>query len=136
MAKADIDFEKELLDAGIELRGTVSENNYKITSYRSCNTLKIPKTASWQYLKDNAGQDLVQKVVASVTKNLQPDWSGKEDGRAAIRPNVKKELGERCPAAVRPVIKRGDRTSRRDNTATGEWWDKQKRSDLGKTGSM
>lgn len=33
MAKADIDFEKELLDAANELRGAVSENNYKTTSY-------------------------------------------------------------------------------------------------------
>lgn len=29
MAKADIDFEKELWDATNELRGAVSENNYK-----------------------------------------------------------------------------------------------------------
>lgn len=29
MAKADIDFEKELWDAANELRGAVSENNYK-----------------------------------------------------------------------------------------------------------
>ena len=29
MAKADIDFEKELWDAADELRGAVSENNYK-----------------------------------------------------------------------------------------------------------
>lgn len=33
MAKADIDFEKELLDAANELRGAVSENNYKTTFY-------------------------------------------------------------------------------------------------------
>jgi len=105
MAKADIDFEKELWDAANELRGAVSENNYKNyilplvflkhlserydivhdelkglikddkssyyttdqaeekyilddpDEYRSRNTLKIPKTASWQYLKDNAEQD-------------------------------------------------------------------------------
>ena len=29
MGKADIDFEKELWDAANELRGAVSENNYK-----------------------------------------------------------------------------------------------------------
>lgn len=29
MSKADIDFEKELWDAANELRGAVSENNYK-----------------------------------------------------------------------------------------------------------
>jgi type I restriction enzyme M protein len=33
MAKADIDFEKELWDAANELRGAVSENNYKNSSY-------------------------------------------------------------------------------------------------------
>ena len=37
-------------------------------------------------------QDLVHKVVASVKKNLQLDWSTKEDARAAIRLAVKKEL--------------------------------------------
>src|SRR5665647_3618805 len=105
MAKADIDFEKELWDAANELRGAVSENNYKNyilplvflkhlserydivhdelkarmkdpkssyytidqveikyvlddgDEYRSRNTLKIPATASWQYLKDHAEQD-------------------------------------------------------------------------------
>jgi type I restriction enzyme M protein len=105
MAKADIDFEKELWDAANELRGAVSENNYKNyilplvfvkhlseryevvrgelkeqlndpesdyyttdkeemnyvlearDEYRSRNTFKIPETASWQYLKDNAEQD-------------------------------------------------------------------------------
>lgn len=103
--KADIDFEKELWDAANELRGAVSENNYKNyilplvflkhlserfdivhdelqdilnepsseyyttdkaekeyvladpDEYRSRNTFVIPKTASWQYLKDNAEQD-------------------------------------------------------------------------------
>lgn len=105
MAKTDIDFEKELWDAANELRGAVSENNYKNyilplvflkhlserydiihgqlegflkdpkseyyttdkeemnyvledrDEYRSRNTFKIPKTASWQYLKDDAEQD-------------------------------------------------------------------------------
>lgn len=37
-------------------------------------------------------QDLVHKVVASVKKNLQLDWTKKEDARAAIRLAVKKEL--------------------------------------------
>ncbi len=37
-------------------------------------------------------QDLVDKVVASVKKNLQLDWSKKEDARPAIRLAVKKEL--------------------------------------------
>ncbi|MEI6139339.1 MAG: class I SAM-dependent DNA methyltransferase [Mariniphaga sp.] len=111
MAKADIDFEKELWDAANELRGAVSENNYKnyilplvflkhlserydivneeLTGlvkdessdyyttnqaevkyilddpdeYRSRNTLVIPKTASWQYLKDNAEQDDIKVKV-------------------------------------------------------------------------
>ncbi len=111
MAKADIDFEKELWDAANELRGAVSENNYKNyilplvflkhlseryemvheelegllhdpkseyyttdndeisyvledqDEYRSRNTFKIPRTASWQYLKDNAEQDDIKVIV-------------------------------------------------------------------------
>ena len=114
MAKADIDFEKELWDAANELRGAVSENNYKNyilplvflkhlseryemvheelegllhdpkseyyttdndeisyvledqDEYRSRNTFKIPRTASWQYLKDNAEQDDI-KVIETKT---------------------------------------------------------------------
>ena len=42
-------------------------------------------------------QDLVHKVVASVKKNLQLDWSKKEDARAAIRLAVKKELRGKVP---------------------------------------
>lgn len=37
-------------------------------------------------------QDLVHRVVASVKKNLQLDWTKKEDARSAIRLAVKKEL--------------------------------------------
>jgi len=37
-------------------------------------------------------QDLVHKVVTSVKKNLQLDWTKKEDAKAAIRLAVKKEL--------------------------------------------
>ena len=37
-------------------------------------------------------QDLVHRVVASVKKNLQLDWTKKDDARAAIRLAVKKEL--------------------------------------------
>jgi type I restriction enzyme R subunit len=37
-------------------------------------------------------QDLVHRVVASVKKNLQLDWTKKEDARAAIRLAVKREL--------------------------------------------
>jgi type I restriction enzyme R subunit len=37
-------------------------------------------------------QDLVHKVVASVKKNLQLDWSTKQDARAAIRVAVKRAL--------------------------------------------
>ena len=110
-AKADIDFEKELWDAANELRGAVSENNYKNyilplvflkhlserfdivrdelqdilnepsseyyttdkaekeyvladpDEYRSRNTFVIPKTASWQYLKNNAEQDDIKVKV-------------------------------------------------------------------------
>ncbi|AVI50932.1 type I restriction endonuclease subunit R [Pukyongia salina] len=42
-------------------------------------------------------QDLVHKVVASVKKNLQLDWSKKENARAAIRLAVKKELKGKVP---------------------------------------
>ena len=42
-------------------------------------------------------QDLVHKVVASVKKNLQLDWSKKEDARAAIRLAVKNELKGKVP---------------------------------------
>ena len=37
-------------------------------------------------------QDLVHRVVGSVKKNLQLDWTKKEDAKAAIRLAVKKEL--------------------------------------------
>ena len=42
-------------------------------------------------------QDLVHKVVGSVKKNLQLDWTKKEDARAAIRLAVKKELRGKVP---------------------------------------
>ena len=42
-------------------------------------------------------QDLVHRVVASVKKNLQLDWTKKEDARAAIRLAVKKELKGKVP---------------------------------------
>ncbi len=42
-------------------------------------------------------QDLVHKVVASVKKNLQLDWTKKENARAAIRLAVKKELKGKVP---------------------------------------
>ena len=42
-------------------------------------------------------QDLVHKVVDSVKKNLQLDWTKKEDARAAIRIAVKKELRGKVP---------------------------------------
>jgi len=42
-------------------------------------------------------QDLVHGVVASVKKNLQLDWTKKEDARAAIRLAVKKELKGKVP---------------------------------------
>ncbi len=42
-------------------------------------------------------QDLVHKVVASVKKNLQLDWTKKEDAKAAIRLAVKKELKGKVP---------------------------------------
>lgn len=42
-------------------------------------------------------QDLVHKVVASVKKNLQLDWTKKEDARASIRLAVKKELKGKVP---------------------------------------
>ena len=42
-------------------------------------------------------QDLVHKVVGSVKKNLQLDWTKKENARAAIRLAVKKELRGKVP---------------------------------------
>ncbi len=42
-------------------------------------------------------QDLVHKVVASVKKNLQLDWTKKENARAAIRLAVKRELRGKVP---------------------------------------
>ncbi len=42
-------------------------------------------------------QDLVHTVVNSVKKNLQLDWTKKEDARAAIRLAVKKELRGKVP---------------------------------------
>jgi len=42
-------------------------------------------------------QDLVHKVVASVKKNLQLDWTKKEDAKAAIRLALKKELKGKIP---------------------------------------
>ena len=42
-------------------------------------------------------QDLVHRVVASVKKNLQLDWTKKEDAKAAIRIAVKKELKGKVP---------------------------------------
>jgi type I restriction enzyme R subunit len=42
-------------------------------------------------------QDLVHRVVALVKKNLQLDWTKKEDARSAIRLAVKKELKGKVP---------------------------------------
>jgi type I restriction enzyme R subunit len=42
--------------------------------------------------KEGPIQDLVHKVVTSVKKNLQLDWTKKEDAKAAIRLAIKKEL--------------------------------------------
>jgi type I restriction enzyme R subunit len=42
-------------------------------------------------------QDLVHKVVASVKKNLQLDWTKKENAKAAIRLAVKAELKGKVP---------------------------------------
>ena len=55
--------------------------------------------AADEHLLNEAGpiQDLVHKVVASVKRNLQLDWSKKEDARAAIRLAVKKELKGKVP---------------------------------------
>lgn len=119
MVKADIDFEKELWDAANELRGAVSENNYKNyilplvfvkhlseryevikeeikgllndpesdyytqddsekqyvledqDEYRSRNTFKIPHTASWDYLKDNAEQDNIKVIIDDAFDQIQ-----------------------------------------------------------------
>lgn len=55
--------------------------------------------ASNKAILNEAGpiQDLVHQVVESVKKNLQLDWTKKEDARAAIRLAVKKELRGKVP---------------------------------------
>ncbi len=51
-------------------------------------------------------QDLVHKVVASVKKNLQIDWTKKESAIAAIRLAVKKELKGKVPfSALDRILK-------------------------------
>ncbi|MDX1760918.1 MAG: class I SAM-dependent DNA methyltransferase, partial [Christiangramia sp.] len=136
MAKADIDFEKELWDAANELRGAVSENNYKNyilplvfvkhlseryevvreelkeqlndpesdyyttdteeinyvledrDEYRSRNTFKIPETASWQYLKDNAEQDDIKVKVDDAFDVIQELLTGYNPQLVNILPRI------------------------------------------------
>ncbi|NVK66509.1 MAG: DUF3387 domain-containing protein, partial [Flavobacteriales bacterium] len=47
--------------------------------------------------QDGPIQDLVHKVVVTMKKNLQLDWTKKEDAKAAIRLAVKKELKGKVP---------------------------------------
>ncbi len=136
MAKADIDFEKELWDAANELRGAVSENNYKNyilplvfvkhlseryevvreelkeqlndpgsdyyttdkeemnyvledrDEYRSRNTFKIPETASWQYLKDNAEQDDIKVKIDDAFDVIQELLTGYNPQLVNILPRI------------------------------------------------
>ena len=136
MIKADIDFEKELWDAANELRGAVSENNYKNyilplvfvkhlseryevvrdklkeqlndpesdyyttdteeinyvledrDEYRSRNTFKIPETASWQYLKDNAEQDDIKVKVDDAFDVIQELLTGYNPQLVNILPRI------------------------------------------------
>lgn len=55
--------------------------------------------SSKQELLNEAGpiQDLVHKVVDGVKKNLEIDWTKKEDAKAAIRLAVKRELRGKIP---------------------------------------
>jgi len=64
--------------------------------------------AANEKLLNEAGpiQDLVHKVVASVKKNLQLDWTKKEDAKAAIRLAVKRELKGKVPfSALDEILK-------------------------------
>ncbi|MBD1261997.1 type I restriction endonuclease subunit R [Maribacter polysiphoniae] len=67
--------------------------------------LSADELAFYDLLSENAAilnqagpiQDLVHTVVASVKKNLQLDWTKKENAKAAIRLAVKKELRGKVP---------------------------------------
>lgn len=64
-------------------------------------------------------QDLVYIIVASVNKNLQLDWTKKENAKAAIRLAVKKELRGKLPFSeldklLKEVIEQDERQY-------GEW---------------
>ena len=150
MAKADIDFEKELWDAANELRGAVSENNYKNyilplvflkhlseryevvqeeiktlindpksdyyttdqdeimyvmedeDEYRSRNTFKIPHTASWQYLKDNAEQDNIKVIVDDAFEAIQDILTAFKPQLNNLLPRifVKSELSPKQTAGI------------------------------------
>jgi len=150
MAKADIDFEKELWDAANELRGAVSENNYKNyilplvflkhlseryevvreqlqaefnnpdsdyytqdpeeiryvmddeDEYRSRNTFKIPETASWEYLKNNAEQDDIKVIVDDAFDAIQDLLTVHNPQLNNLLPRifVKSELSARQTAGI------------------------------------
>ena len=150
MAKADIDFEKELWNAANELRGAVSENNYKNyilplvflkhlseryevvqeeintlikdpkstyyttdkaeikyvledpDEYRSRNTFKIPQTASWQYLKDNAEQDDIKVIVDDAFEAIQDILTEHKPQLSNLLPRifVKSELSPKQTAGI------------------------------------
>ena len=150
MAKADIDFEKELWDAANELRGAVSENNYKNyilplvflkhlseryevvqeeiktlindpksnyyttdqdeimyvmedeDEYRSRNTFKIPHTASWQHLKDNAEQDNIKVIVDDAFEAIQDILTAFKPQLNNLLPRifVKSELSPKQTAGI------------------------------------
>ncbi len=150
MAKADINFEKELWDAANELRGAVSENNYKnyilplvflkhlseryevvrdeltdllsdpqseyyttdkneinyvledVDEYRSRSTFKIPKEASWDYLKDNAEQDNIKVIVDDAFDTIQDLLTEHNNQLSNLLPRifVKSELSARQTGGI------------------------------------
>lgn len=99
-------YHKNSLDSKAAIKHLLDiANEFKNDNIRKQLGLNEDKLAFYDLLSANekllneAGpiQDLVHKVVASIKRNLQLDWSKKEDARAAIRLAVKKELRGKVP---------------------------------------
>ena len=63
----------------------------------------------------------MHKVVDSVKKNLQLDWTKKEDARAAIRLAVKKELRGKVPFSELDNLLKKLLSRPRGSIKTGLW---------------
>jgi len=148
--KADINFEKELWSAANELRGAVSENQYKDfvlsliflkhlseryemryeelnnmlhdpkseyyttdrqeiiyvledpDEYKSKYTFKLPKEATWHYLKDNAEQDDIKVKVDKAFTIIDDILAESDSGLKGILPPifVKSQLTARQTAGL------------------------------------